>query len=292
MEIPNYGLYGEKGGHFFPEYIHIESLRARGVQHGWKFKPHRHHNLYQFFLILNGGGTCQIEGKMRNLGERQLLVVAPLVIHGFKLLPNTEGWVLTIPDLYLQKLFQHEPNALDHLTRDIHFQCATGKTSMAFGDIFDAITKEHQRNHALSRLALKGYITLLMAKILSEQPTIDANLNAQPSRKQRLLTSFKELIGEHFKKRFSVSDYASLLGITPTHLTRICKSILGISASKIIDERTILETQRLLIYTSMTITAISYELGFSDPAHFSKYFHKKTRQNPTQFRKEFAKNRP
>lgn len=289
MEIPNYGLYGEKEGNFFPEYVHIESLRARGVQHGWKFKPHRHHNLYQFFFILNGDGTCQIEGKMRNIVERQLLVIAPLVIHGFKLLPDTEGWVLTIPDIYLQKLFQHEPIALDHLAKNIYFQCTSGETSAQFGDIFDAITKEHQRDHALSKLALKGYITLLIAKILTEQPTIETNISAQPSRKQQLLASFKELINEHFKKRFSVSDYASLLGITPTHLTRICKSILGVSASKLIDERAILETQRLLIYTSMTITAISYELGFSDPAHFSKYFHKNTKLNPTQFRKEFTK---
>ncbi|PHR61889.1 MAG: hypothetical protein COA43_01585 [Robiginitomaculum sp.] len=287
MDIPNYGLYGEKERDVFPEYIHIESIRSRSVQHGWKFRPHRHHNLYQFFFISNGGGKYQIDGRFRELGENQVLVIAPMIIHGFKFLPKTEGWVLTIPDIYLQILLQHEPKSLENLAGGIHFQCTREDISKQFCILFDEIAVENQRNLVLSQLSLKGYITLLIAKILTEQPKIDVDLHVPLSRKQLLMNEFKTLISEHYKKRIGVSDYAGLLGITATHLTRICKNLRGVSALKLIDDRTLLETQRLLIYTSMTIAEISYELGFNDPAHFSKYFYNKTEQNPTQFRKGF-----
>lgn len=75
--IPNYVLYGEKENDLFPDYLHIESIRARSLQHGWKFRPHLHHNLYQFFFISKGGGHVLIEEEQYPLADNLLIVMPP-----------------------------------------------------------------------------------------------------------------------------------------------------------------------------------------------------------------------
>jgi AraC family transcriptional activator of pobA len=44
------------------------------------------------------------------------------------------------------------------------------------------------------------------------------------------------------------------------------------------------EARRMLLYTSLSAAQIAYELGFSDPAHFSRVFTKGTGMPPRRFR--------
>ena len=56
-----------------------------------------------------------------------------------------------------------------------------------------------------------------------------------------------------------------------------------------IKERIILEAKRALIYTSLSNKEIAYDLGFDDPAHFSKYFSNATSLSPTKFKEVYFK---
>jgi len=45
-----------------------------------------------------------------------------------------------------------------------------------------------------------------------------------------------------------------------------------------------LEAKRLIRFTNKQNQEIAYELGFNDPAHFSRFFKKMTNHSPTQYR--------
>ncbi len=138
-------------------------------------------------------------------------------------------------------------------------------------------------------LTLRCLATLLITKIVRMHPLVTKLPSEATSQKQIILRNFQSLINTKFKSRLSVVQYAHELNITPTHLNRISRAILNISASALIHERSILEAKRLLIYTSATIAEVAYQLGFNDPAHFSKFFHNKSTQKPSDFRKKFIK---
>jgi AraC family transcriptional activator of pobA len=48
--------------------------------------------------------------------------------------------------------------------------------------------------------------------------------------------------------------------------------------------RLLVEAERQLRYTSLSIAQIGYHLGFHDPAYFSRFFTTRMRLSPREFR--------
>lgn len=289
-KIPSYILYGEYDDKLFPDYLHIESIRARSLQTGWQFRPHQHHNLHQFFYISKGSGYALIEQEKFDLSDQHVVSIPPLIVHGFKFTPETEGWVLSIPDVYLRNILKDEPTLINHLSSEFEFICENNELQSDIFNIFSSIENEHRGIHATRNFTLKCQVSLLVSKIIKSNPRLGVHNCKIEAKKQALLRSFQTQINVNFRNRWSVARYAESINITPTHLNRICKSSLEKSASDLINERTLLEAKRLLIYTNKSITDIAFELGYNDLAHFSKFFHNKIQKKPTDFRKGFIEN--
>jgi DNA-binding response OmpR family regulator len=69
-------------------------------------------------------------------------------------------------------------------------------------------------------------------------------------------------------------------------LYRKLKAVAGWSVNSLIREVRITEAKKLLKNPELNISEIAYQLGFSDPLYFSKYFKKEVGVAPVQFRKE------
>jgi AraC-like DNA-binding protein len=64
--------------------------------------------------------------------------------------------------------------------------------------------------------------------------------------------------------------------------------LLNKTPSQMIQERIILEAQRLLVHSELNVNQIGYRLGFDDPSYFLKYFKKHTKMSPSDFRKAIS----
>ena len=51
-----------------------------------------------------------------------------------------------------------------------------------------------------------------------------------------------------------------------------------------IDERRLLEAKRLLLFTVRSVEHVSYEVGFRDPAYFSRFFRSRAGTPPGEWR--------
>jgi AraC family transcriptional activator of pobA len=74
------------------------------------------------------------------------------------------------------------------------------------------------------------------------------------------------------------------VGVTNSQLARLSRDVLGMSPSEFINARLVKEAQRELVYSSLTVKQVAHELGFNDPAYFSRFFLKQTGLKPTEFR--------
>lgn len=98
---------------------------------------------------------------------------------------------------------------------------------------------------------------------------------------------FTQLVEAHYKEKHTVADYADLLLVAPKTLTHRFKRMNLPQPNEVIKNRLILEAKRLLVHTAMTAKEIAYELGYDDPAYFSRLFLIKTGESPSGFRAKY-----
>ena len=113
-----------------------------------------------------------------------------------------------------------------------------------------------------------------------------AVLSQASARRGTHFPRFSELIELHYTTHQAVSYYADQLGITAAHLNALCRQTVGQSALGLIHERLILEAKRNLVYTSMSISVLSYTLGFSDPSYFTRFFKRQVGLSPKEFKQK------
>lgn len=101
--------------------------------------------------------------------------------------------------------------------------------------------------------------------------------------KQSLLDKFSRLVEQHFRVKHAVSEYADILNVSPKTLSKRLQSEYAQTPSEVIQSRLMLEAKRLLRFGESSVKEIAYELGFEDPAYFTRFFKKHSSVCPTLY---------
>jgi AraC-like DNA-binding protein len=131
----------------------------------------------------------------------------------------------------------------------------------------------------LKQLLIKA--TRLWKKQHLEKTVTEQNTDLEFFRK------FTLLVDAHYKEKHSVADYADVLSMAAKTVTHKFKRLNLPQPNEVIKNRIILEAKRLLVHTSMTAKEIAHELGYEDPAYFSRQFLIKTGESPSGFRTKY-----
>lgn len=284
--IPNYRLYGEDSTQADVEFVHCESISQRSVIHDWNIRPHRHDTLYQLFHIGAGGGRMLLEGTPVDLPVPGLIVIPPMVVHGFEFQRDIEGWVVTIDDRAMQAILAIAPGLLSDLAAPAIVTPEEGG-SVDFAEIarlFQRIADEFFGQEAGRLCALQSCLGLVFIQLARAVVSETRRRLSVADKRLEQAHRFRDLVERRFREHAPVAAYAADLGITPTHLNRVCRGLLGKSALEIVHDRVLLEARRQLIYTSMSVKEVSNVLGFSDPGYFTRFFTRNAKLSPSAFR--------
>lgn len=107
-------------------------------------------------------------------------------------------------------------------------------------------------------------------------PTVDKG--------SHILSEFKALLADHFIEERKVAFYANKMHLTPKYFSTVIKEVSGKTAGTWINEMLLLEARVRLQNKDQSIAQIAYDLHFSDPSHFGKFFKKHTRMSPLEYR--------
>ncbi|MCI4669597.1 MAG: AraC family transcriptional regulator [Bacteroidia bacterium] len=99
-----------------------------------------------------------------------------------------------------------------------------------------------------------------------------------------LILKFRRLLEQNLKSKQRVSEYAQMLEVSQSHLNKLLKSYFGKSCSEIIKERLLIEVKKELLFTKKNLSEIAFELGFSEPSNFNRFFREMTGLTPKSYR--------
>ena len=88
------------------------------------------------------------------------------------------------------------------------------------------------------------------------------------------------------KRMLNIRSFASRLSTHPNHLNAVVKRKTQKTAIEFVHEQILHEARSLLRQTQLSVKEISFRIGYSDVAHFTNFFKKKTGTTPALYRKE------
>ena len=94
---------------------------------------------------------------------------------------------------------------------------------------------------------------------------------------------FKHLVEESYSHQPTVADLARTLGQSETRLYTVVKKFSGLSPKEYLTKRTVVEAQRLLVYSQLSVKELARHLGFDDESYFSRLFKKEVGQSVSAF---------
>ena len=287
--LPLFHLYGDPPDDQAFDFIHIETIASRSSIHDWTIRAHRHRNLFQILLIELGGGEMNFEASTFTFEAPCAILVPATTAHGFRFRPDiTDGWVMSFTEDVARGMGDRRGEALARL------KALAAEPIVALGDAEHArlarlaseLHEERFLARAGFRIAMRGLLAVIAvetARVAASHARTSADVVAlEPT--GATIEALRKLVEENFHKQRTLAFYADKLAMTVDRLNDHVRRAAGVTAGHLIRQRVLTEAKRQLVFTSLPIHEIAYDLAFSDPSHFARFFRKQTGTTPHEFR--------
>ena len=289
--LPLFHLYGDPPDDQAFDFIHIETISSRSSVHDWTIRAHRHRNLFQILLIEQGGGEMTFEAATIAFAAPCAILVPPTIAHGFRFRAGvTDGWVSTFTEDVAQTIGDRRGEALARL------KLLADEPVVPLGEAEAArlsklaleLHEEGLLARAGFRIAMRGLLALIAIGVARSAAARDGPHpgQSQPEPAGGTVEALRKLVEEHFHQERQLAFYADKLAMTVDRLNDHVRRATGVTAGHLIRQRVLTEAKRQLVFTNQPIHEIAYDLAFSDPSHFARFFRKQTGTTPHEFRSE------
>ncbi|MDX9882748.1 MAG: helix-turn-helix domain-containing protein [Prolixibacteraceae bacterium] len=251
--------------------------------------PHLH-EFYSVFWIREGEAVHATDFVEYHLPAGSVLFVPPGLKHRLVLNNRAGGDSLIFNEEFICfNRKNHVPLKEYKLFNNLSFRSIItldGSGEKKFEQVFGFMSDEIQKKDSYSPDIILNLLHLLLLEsrrifdMQYEQPEKQSDEHADT----QAIIQFKLLIEDHFKNHKNVSSYASMLNMNPSCLNEVSKKATGITAGEMIRNKVIGEAKRMLYASDLSGKEIAFELGFDDPAYFSRFFKKYTGQTLKHFR--------
>jgi len=255
--------------------------------------PHLH-DYYSIFWIESGEAIHATKFVEYSLKQDTILFVPPGLKHRMYIDKSVNGiYILFNEDFIRYNRKNHVPLKEYRLFNNPDFKSLITviperrkKLRNITELIFDEIqnTDDYSPDIVLNLL----HLFLLESRRIFDQQN-EVMIEKQDSTPDATIIKFKQLIEENFAREKNVSPYAEMLNMNPSCLNELTKRTTGITAGELIRNRVIGEIKKLLYSSSFSGKEIAFELGFDDPAYFSRFFRKYTGLTLKEFREQSRK---
>ncbi|MCX2480252.1 helix-turn-helix domain-containing protein [Pedobacter sp. MC2016-15] len=243
-------------------------------------------------IYLPQGGKVKVDFSQYSAAGPALFFVTPSQVLNIQDLQGNEGYFIFYNrDFYCIEIHDEEvacDGLLFNNINNVSMTCVPDQDAEFITNLFTHIETEFALKDSSQEEMLRTYLKQLFIKSarIWKQQHLGGVLTDRDSDPD-CFRKFTLLVDKHYRNKHTVADYADLLLVAPKTLTHRFKRLNLPQPNEIIKNRIILEAKRLLVHTDMKAKEIAYNLGYEDPAYFSRLFFIKTGESPSSFRTKY-----
>ncbi len=242
---------------------------------------HGHKDYWEFTIVTNGTIHNCINGKNKAYTENQVFIATTENIHSLLAADSQPVRYINImvKEKFLLSIINAvSPALLGYLQSDKFSLTLSSQKISEIEKILLRINYTDPNRHLDNDHLVCSAFMLLLAEIILSQ--IPPSSSSPP-----YLDSLNLLVQNNELLTYNVNDLSSALGYSRIQLNALFKKHFGISPHRYLINYKLNYAQKLLMNTTLSISEIAYEIGYSTPMQFYETFKKAFGVTPNQFRK-------
>lgn len=293
--IPNIDIGQVYDQRYADSEVHYEALGNLADFFGRNMPAHRHDRFFQVHYVKSGTVRVYLDDQRYQQQGPMFFLTPPTFTHAFVTDAESDGHVITVRQQLVWPLLSEEfglasgpnisPVCVGLAELGPEFAGEIARLDMLFDELRSEFVDQRPAR-ALSLTSLTRLIFISLLRLSSR------TLVSQPARGEDLhiYQRFNELIEAHYEEHWALSMYAEALGVTEARLNDVCRRIADLPSKRLVHDRLMQEAKRLLLFTAHSVNEICYELGFKDPAYFSRFFSRNAGVTPGEYRMRASGN--
>jgi AraC-type DNA-binding domain-containing proteins len=245
------------------------------------FSNYQRYDFYQLLWFRKAGGNSSyfLDFREYTLEDNQLVLIFPGQIDMLDT-GQKEGYLFAIHSDVLFRINQHlQSDYLNGYYGNV-FVSPDEETKEILEQLMRLIWSEYRNRNRIALMESYLEVFLFYVSSLSE----DINIGKKKS--DSLVSELMKVIDKNFITCRETEFYAQQFGMSNKTINEVCKKGTGKTVKQHIRERLILEIKKEIRLGKKNLKEIAFDLGFSEPAYFTRFFKQYTLRTPTEFRDE------
>ncbi|PVC66090.1 AraC family transcriptional regulator [Priestia megaterium] len=148
------------------------------------------------------------------------------------------------------------------------------------------LNEEVEHGNPQGKLYIDSVTNLIIYHILKQHNDSQSNFLSKTPGLEHLKIAM-EYMQDHYAESITLDELTRLSNLSSSHFINSFKQTLGVTPHQYLLKIRIERAKEKLQSSSLPLSEIAYELGFTDQSHFSKHFKKITGMSPLKWKQNF-----
>ncbi len=240
------------------------------------------HSFYEFYYLLEGTRKHFIDNQTYIFSIGTLAIIPPNTVH--QTIDTGKPHARLLFHISSELLSQYNINEeitqllSEHIVLDLPI-----KIRIELEEMLVKLNDENSLSEICYKKAIEMKVIFFVIELLRyiSKNEVQNKVNHTDSKMHDIIRFIKE----NYKEQITLASIAEEFFINKNYLSRAFKKSAGFTVMNFIAITRIVEAQKLLISSNLSVVEIALAVGFSNQSSFSKAFKKITSFSPKEYRK-------
>lgn len=259
----------------------------------WSMEPNRH-DYYEMVYIKRGNAVFEISGHPAEIGPNDIIIIKPNQFHKFTVKSESVCEFIVLNFKFVNKFDMQ----FSGVSLEFFLDFVSGKESGAFIrlkvsqkneiiNLLNRILKEKENpdigSELLNYLLVMELFVLISRALKMEW---ENSIKNKSSKLKELIQVAVSYIDNNYERDISLKDIAQYVFLSTSYFTRAFKEEKGISPINYLLKTRVERAKELLKDSTLKISDIALNVGFSNQQRFNDIFKKNVKMTPLKYRKD------
>jgi len=244
------------------------------------------HPFFHMFYIRKGEGIMHVAGEDYVICENEAYFCPPETYHGLIAQDDIPLSVIeikfTVPDTDFAKLLINMQNRIKCKPHNMYLR------------LEELVMEALHKPMLYKEIVNAGFTRVLLELVRNEENPFLNNIDSFKNNTVNeirdkegssfVLKKVVEYMNNKYAEDITLKNLAEIGSVSPAHLNKLFRGAFNMSPMQYINNLRLDKAKELMMYSDFNISQISELVGFASIHYFSRYFKKKEKISPSEFR--------